>query len=49
MEYVEYLGSYADIPVDTIVTGYKEIYGKERVKSWIEEFEKTGGNSGRTL
>jgi transglutaminase-like putative cysteine protease len=43
MEYVEYLGSYADIPVGMIVKGYKEIYGKERVEGWIKEYEKTGG------
>jgi len=43
MEYVEYLGTYSDIPVDIIVTGYKKIYGKDRVRRWIDEFEKSGG------
>ena len=47
MEYVEYLGEYADIPVDTIVAGWEEAYGKERVRGWIEQFEKSGGRSGR--
>lgn len=43
MEYVEDLGTFADIPVERIVRGWKEAYGSDRVKSWIESFEKTGG------
>ena len=38
MEYVEYQGIYADIPVDAIVAAWKEAYGKERVEGWIEMF-----------
>ncbi|MEE9612824.1 MAG: transglutaminase-like domain-containing protein [Desulfatiglandales bacterium] len=45
MEYVEFHASYADIPVDTIVAAWKKIYGKERVRKWIEIFEKSGGRS----
>ncbi len=45
MEYVEFHASYADIPVDTIVAAWKKIYGKERVRKWIEIFEKSGGKS----
>jgi len=42
MEYVQYVGSYADIPVDTIVAGWEKAYGEERVKGWIREFEREG-------
>ena len=38
MEYVEYHGIYADIPVDAIVTAWKKAYGKRRVEGWIETF-----------
>lgn len=47
MEYVEYLGTYADIPVDVIVAGWKAAYGKERVMGWIRDFEQSGGRSDR--
>jgi transglutaminase-like putative cysteine protease len=42
MEYVEFYGSYADIPVDDIVAGFKNAYGHERVQGWIESYEKYG-------
>ena len=38
MEYVEYHGTFADIPVDSIVAAWNKAYGKERVKGWIEMF-----------
>ncbi len=47
MEYVEDLGTCADIPVERIVRGWEEAYGKERVGRWIDEFERTGGLSPR--
>ena len=47
MEYVADLGTYADIPVDTIVAAWKEAYGKERVNGWIREFETSGKITGR--
>jgi transglutaminase-like putative cysteine protease len=47
MEYVAYHGSFADIPVDLIVAGMKRAYGEERVRTWINEFEKAGGQSRR--
>ena len=49
MEYVADHGTYADIPVDIIVTAWKEAYGNHRVNGWIEGFEKSGGNSGRNF
>jgi transglutaminase-like putative cysteine protease len=38
MEYVEYHGTFADIPVDSIVAAWNRAYGKERVKGWIKMF-----------
>jgi len=49
MEYVADHGVYADIPVDIIVTAWKEAYGNARVDSWIEGFKKRGGSSGRNF
>jgi transglutaminase-like putative cysteine protease len=42
MEYVEFYGSYADIPVGDIVEGFKKAYGQDRVEGWVESFEKFG-------
>ncbi|MEA3434992.1 MAG: transglutaminase-like domain-containing protein [Thermodesulfobacteriota bacterium] len=47
MEYLEDHGTYADIPVNDIVTAWEATYGKERVGKWIEAFEKSGGMSPR--
>jgi len=49
MEYITFYGTYADIPVDQIVDGWKETYGHERVNKWIEAFEETGGKLRRKL
>ena len=38
MEYLEYHGTHADIPVDSIVTAWKTAYGEDRVAGWIERF-----------
>ena len=43
MEYIEYHGTYADIPVEQIVRAWEKAYGKDRVRRWIEAFEKAGG------
>ncbi len=42
MEYLEFLGSYPDIPVKEIVDSFARTYGSERVRSWIESFERFG-------
>lgn len=47
MEYVAEHGTYADIPVDVLVAGWKAAYGDERVRGWIDAFESGGGISGR--
>jgi hypothetical protein len=39
MEYVEYYGSYSDIPVALIVAAWRKTYGEARVNSWIAAFE----------
>ncbi|MBW1789303.1 MAG: transglutaminase domain-containing protein [Deltaproteobacteria bacterium] len=49
MEYVEFLGIFADIPVAAIVSGWKTTYGKERVSRWIDELEKNGGRTWRNF
>lgn len=45
MEYQNDHGTFADIPVDMIVHAWEEAYGKDRVQSWIAQFEKIGGKS----
>ena len=42
MEYLEFYGSYADIPVEEIVAAFKKTYGQDRVQGWIDSFEKFG-------
>ncbi len=42
MEYIEDHGTFADIPIDTIIAGWKKIYGAPRVDAWIELFEQAG-------
>ena len=49
MEYVEYLGTYADIPVDIIVAAWKKAYGEERVGKWIEALEESSGKPRRSF
>lgn len=43
MEYVEDLGTYADVPVDIIVAGWEKVYGKDRIRERIKELEKSEG------
>jgi transglutaminase-like putative cysteine protease len=43
MEYLQFHGSFADIPVDRIVAAFKTAYGLERVQGWIDGFENGGG------
>ena len=47
MEYVEDLGTYDDIPVSLIVSGWECAYGKDRVAQWIRMFEEDGEDSVR--
>jgi transglutaminase-like putative cysteine protease len=43
MEYTEFLGTYADIPVEIIVAGWEKAYGREKVQGWIRELEEAQG------
>ncbi len=40
MEYLEYHGSYSDVPVDRIVKAYQKAYGATRVYNWIDQLEE---------
>lgn len=42
MEYVAFHGSFRDVPVKKIVSGWKMAYGEERVNTWIRLFEERG-------
>jgi transglutaminase-like putative cysteine protease len=45
MEYLEFLGSYADVPVAEIVTAFRQTYGDARVDNWIRMSEEREGKS----
>jgi hypothetical protein len=47
MEYVADHGTFADVPVDLIVDGWRRAYGEERVQQWISEFEQPDGRHRR--
>lgn len=49
MEYVKNHGTFADIPVDRILESWKAVYGRERVRQWIDAFEKSGGKRNRKM
>lgn len=42
MEYLEYCGTYPDVPVSTIVRAWEQAYGKARVDRWIKSIEEHG-------
>lgn len=42
MEYLQFHGSFADIPVEEIVHAFKKTYGRERVLGWIDGLERYG-------
>ncbi|MFZ5573201.1 MAG: transglutaminase-like domain-containing protein [Thermodesulfobacteriota bacterium] len=39
MEYLEFHGSYADLPLEQILSAWKKVYGEDRVNLWIQMFE----------
>jgi transglutaminase-like putative cysteine protease len=49
MEYVKDHGTFADIPFDRIIDSWKALYGAERVRQWIDAFEKSGEKRYRKL
>jgi transglutaminase-like putative cysteine protease len=42
MEYLEFHGTYADIPVSDILSAWKKAYGKDRLMKWIADLENKG-------
>jgi len=38
MEYLEYHGTYPDVPLAKIAAAWEEAYGVKRVRCWIEKF-----------
>lgn len=42
MEYLEFHGTYADIPVNDILSAWKKAYGKDRLMKWIADLENKG-------
>jgi transglutaminase-like putative cysteine protease len=44
MEYLEYHGSFYDVPVEIILEAWKKCYGKEKVELWISLFEQNFAN-----
>lgn len=40
MEYLAYHGSHSDLPLHELLAAWDEIYGKERVRTWIDALEK---------
>jgi transglutaminase-like putative cysteine protease len=45
MEYVEFIGVHADVPVAEILAAWRRIYGEERVANWIRMAEERQGES----
>ena len=41
MEYLEYTGTYSDVPVQTILREWKKTYGEARVNGWIHTLENS--------
>ncbi len=41
MEYVEYQGTYADVPVSKILNAWERSYGKEGIQNWMEMHKKS--------
>jgi len=39
VEYIRYHGTFADLPLDDLVKGFRNVYGDERVDLWIEMLE----------
>ncbi len=47
MEYIADHGTFADVPVEKIVAGWRKVYGEDRIQKWIEGFEASKGTSER--
>ncbi len=40
MEYVEYHGTHADVPLKEILSAWEKAYGRKRVQAWITLYEE---------
>jgi len=49
MEYEKDHGSFADVPVDLILSAWKQAYGEKRVSRWIAAFETYGKIKGHNF
>ncbi len=49
MEYLEFHGSYADVPLERILSSWKKVYGEDRVRLWIEMFESAQTGADRNF
>jgi len=47
MEYIEFHGTYVDIPIDTMIRAWEKFYGEDRAKFWFDAFEKSEGKASR--
>jgi transglutaminase-like putative cysteine protease len=47
LEYLEYHGSYSDVPVDHIIAEFRKKYGNELVQKWIDAFDSMRGIAAR--
>ena len=45
MEYIDFHGLYADIPVNQIVAAWEKAYGKDRVTNWIRKLKEGNDRS----
>jgi len=45
MEYIDFRGPYADIPVGQIVAAWEKAYGKDRVTNWIRKLQEGNDRS----
>jgi transglutaminase-like putative cysteine protease len=45
MEYLEFIGIYADVPLAEILSAWRKTYGEERVDNWIHMSEERSGES----
>jgi len=44
MEYIDYHGEFSDVPLDLILKSWEDIYGKDRVASWVKLIEDNENN-----
>ncbi len=49
MEYLEFHGSFADLPLDEIIVNWRRVYGADRVEQWIHMFEQARGTAERNI